>query len=158
MFITACHSLPTCVGDGALLPVGVSGGEGRGNRPRGDSWFTDGSGERLQLLSSSHDEFSSEAFGNRFSEGVGRGGFWTREREKKGLADENMNASFKKSICFFPHDRKATASASFARARVRAPVLLECIPPMTAKLLSPIFTGVVPVDTSPPSKHTRLCQ
>lgn len=83
-----CHSVSpslrsdsTCVGDGMLLPAGVSGGEGRGSRPRGDSWFTDCSGDRLQLLSSSHDELSSEAFGNGVSEGEGRG-CWTREREK----------------------------------------------------------------------------
>lgn len=64
-----------------LLPAGVSGGEGRGSRPRGDSWFTDCSGDRLQLLSSSHDELSSEAFGDGVSEGERRG-CWTREREK----------------------------------------------------------------------------
>lgn len=86
------------------------------------------------------------------------GGCWTRERGK-GLADENMNASFKNSICFFPHDtEKLLHLHPCLCVCVCAPVLLECIRPMTAKLLSPIFTGVVPVDTSPPSKHTKLCQ
>ncbi len=69
------RSDPTCVGDGMLLPVGVSGGEeGRGRRPSGDSWFTGCSGDKLQLLSSSHDEFSPKAFGNCVSE----------RREEKG--------------------------------------------------------------------------
>lgn len=67
------QSDPTCVGDGMLLPASISGGEGRGPCPRGDSRPIGSPGDKLSLLSSSHDELSTEAFGNCVPE-RGRGG------------------------------------------------------------------------------------
>lgn len=89
----------TCVGDGILLPASASGREGQGRRPGGDPWFTDCSGDRLQMLSSSHDELLAEVLGDCVSERDGRG--CGDEGDRKGLAVENINASSKRASVFF---------------------------------------------------------
>lgn len=53
--------------------VSVSGGEGRGAGPRGESWPSVWSGERASLLSSSNDELSPVPLGKSVS-GEGGGG------------------------------------------------------------------------------------
>lgn len=85
MKITVLHlHHPTFSGGVAPLPVGSCGGEGRDRRPRGDSVLMDSPGDRLQLLSSSHD--SSETFGSCVSavEGEGAGG-WIGRRQTGAL-------------------------------------------------------------------------
>lgn len=71
----------TCVGDGMLLPASVSVGDGKGPRPRGDSWSTGCSGDRLSLLSSSNDELPPEAFG-KVSEREGEKKEWISQQIK----------------------------------------------------------------------------
>lgn len=79
------QSDPTCVGDGTLLPASISGEEGRGPCPRGDSRPIGSPGDKLSLLSSSHDELSTEAFGNCVPERGREGGWVEEERENSYL-------------------------------------------------------------------------
>lgn len=66
------------------------------------------------------------------------------EREK-GWQMKNINASSKKSICFFHKQggKKTTECMCVC--------LFVYIPTMTAKLLLTVFAGVEPVDSSLPS-------
>ena len=101
------------------------------------------------MLSSSHDELSPEAFGNCVSE---KGAEGLREEEERG---KNINVNLLGAL--FLNDGGMLLHMCLL-ASLCVPVWLVYIPTVTAKLLSPVFTGVEPVDSSQPSKHTAMCQ
>lgn len=135
----------TCVGDGMLFPTSVSSGESRGCKPKGHSWFTGCSGDRLQLLSSSHDELPSDVFWNCKS---WRGEFGRRRRKRDWQMKTCTHLPTRESV--FPPDA--------GKLLHLPPLLSVCVCVFvrvsaccqytslqtTAKLLSPAFTGAEP--------------
>lgn len=132
-----------------------SGEESRGCEPKGRSWCC--SGDRLQLLSSSHDQLSSDVFWRCKSwserslerDDGGRG-------KKKGIGRlKNRKASSSNmSICFSPPPPTSDAG----KLPDPPPLLRVCVcvrarlcwlpanipPKTTASLLSPALAGVEP--------------
>lgn len=150
----------TCVGDGMLFPASISSGESRGCKPKGHSWFTGCSGDRLQLLSSSHDELPSDVFWNckSWREGVG----WRREKRDWQMKTWTHLPTW--ASVFLPDAGKL----------LRLPPLLSvcvcvflCMSVLAASVhpskRQPSFYHLRSqvlshVDSSLPSKHSELCQ